>query len=724
MALKYKTVKNNRAYANTFDKSVSMNIYYIPNSIPLPKLPLNNQMSILPEASANILTKVSIDSLLVNQINLKYKFIEKIVENYLWKYPELLKEMQIYISSILVQYNSNILPNTFEFLDNINFYKDIRIKFQDISKKYNIQNNLGSNERGENRIKAIEKHILCKRQISPTCYLDIGCFDGSITKSIAKHFKLHKLQTHGVDILNYSLDMNQPNYYNDITFTQYDGKILPYSDNSFDLITCLMMLHHIAPENLCILLSEINRVMKPDGIVILREHNVTNFNDGHSLDIMHNFYDYVWNDIGDTHQWKTNYKSHIEWSKLLLDNKFVPHVPANIYMGSSEINDRNPFMIYICSYIKLQNDNLITDLFRILPDNLPRVEYKRRTKEIKTVLHWGQRKLLLTEIEFFTNFFTKIFNVVKENTETPIETPTEKTIYAIYAGAAPGTHILYLSKLFPLIHFELYDPRAFSPNLLKNTEKIKTHMQYFTDETANQWKSEDHPDKILLFISDIRTGDTETQSSKMVEERVSIDHDWQKNWYNIISPEYSMFKFRLPWVIGETEYMDGDIYIQPYPPVTSTETRLIVSKNAKNKLYDNKKYEEQLFHFNTSIRPLQFNNILFNVSKNKKHGLTNNYDGASEVYILENYLEFIKDNLKDNLKDKICNMINEISRELSVSRNLFSQQPIKKNKINVLLKLQKLGYIPNNIELNQKVFDLYVIPRYDFFKSKDLLGLN
>ncbi len=481
------------------------------------------------------------------------------------------------------------------------------------------------------------------------------------------------------------------------------------------------MLHHIAPKNLCILLSEINRVMKPNGIIILREHNVTNVNDGHSLDIMHNFYDYVWNDIGDTYQWKTNYKSHIEWSKLLFDNKFVPHVPANIYAGSIEINDRNPFMIYMCSYIKLQNDNLITDIFRILPDNLPRLEYKIRTKEIKTVLHWGQRKLLLSEIEFFTNFFIKIFNVVKEN--------TEKNIYAIYAGAAPGTHILYLSKLFPLIHFELYDPRAFSPNLLKNTEKFKTHIQYFTDDTANQWKSEDHPDKILLFISDIRTSNNETQTSKMIEERVYIDHDWQKNWYNIIKPEYTMFKFRLPWDCGETKYMEGDIYIQPYPPTTSTETRLIVSKNAKTKLYDNKKYEEQLFHFNTNVRPLQFNNILFNVSKNKKHGLTNNYDGASEVYILENYLKFIKNSSNDNLlnnslKDKICNMINEISKELSLSRTLFSQHPIKKNKLNVLLTLQKLGYIPDNIELNQKVFDLYVIPRYDFFKSKDLLGLN
>jgi hypothetical protein len=37
------------------------------------------------------------------------------------------------------------------------------------------------------------------------------------------------------------------------------------------------------------------------------------------------------------------------------------------------------------------------------------------------------------------------------------------------------------------------------------------------------------------------------------------------------------------------------------------------------------------------------------------------------------------------------------------------------------MNLQKLGYVPNNIELNQSVFNMYVIPRYDFFEAEGLL---
>ena len=725
----------NIKYVNEFDPNMLMNIYYIPNTIPIVKnlqstykpntpLTLHHQSNcintILPDPSiqsSKVLESETNKSGI--QLKLKYKFIEKILENYLWKYPDTLTEFQAYIYSIIFNIDNSINNNSISdnsISDNSinnNFYTIIRKKFQEIRQKYNIHTKLGENtyggvDRGSNRIKSIEKHILNKQshKIIPSCYLDIGCYDGSITKSIADYFKLHKLQTHGVDVSNCHSDNN----YTDITFTQYDGKILPFSDNSFDLITCLMVLHHIPIDNLYILMSEINRVMKPNGILILREHNVTNINDGHSLDIMHNFYDYVWNDIEIKTQWKTNYKSHTEWSDIFYLNGFVSYTSANIYNN----NARNPFMTYMCSYIKLPKCNLIVnDMFRILDDNLPRVEYKRRGKEVKTVLHWGQRKLLLTEIEFFTMYF-KTININEK-----------KSIYAIYAGSAPGTHILYLSKLFPLIHFELYDPRDFCSNLLKNTKKIKTHIQYFTDETANNWKSEDHPDKIILFISDIRTGDTEHQSAEMVEERVVIDHEWQKNWYNIMKPEYSMFKFRLPWDDKKTEYLDGDIYFQPYPPITSTETRLIVSKNAKNKLYDNKKYEEQLFHFNNNVRPTQFNNILFNIDIIEKYGLQNNYDGASEVYILENYIrtiEKLEQPINENiLKNKICNMIGAISNELSSTRTLFSQQPIKKNRYDILFKLQKSGYIPNNIKLNQNTFNIYVIPRYDFFKSKGLI---
>jgi hypothetical protein len=40
---------------------------------------------------------------------------------------------------------------------------------------------------------------------------------------------------------------------------------------------------------------------------------------------------------------------------------------------------------------------------RILHDHCDREKYRRRKGELKTVIHWGQRKLLLSEIEFLTN---------------------------------------------------------------------------------------------------------------------------------------------------------------------------------------------------------------------------------------------------------------------------------------------------------------------------------
>jgi len=70
---------------------------------------------------------------------------------------------------------------------------------------------------------------------------------------------------------------------------------------------------------------------------------------------------------------------------------------------------------------------------------------------------------------------------------------------------------------------------------------------------------------------------------------------------------------------------------------------------------------------------------------------------------------------------KNTDMVGKISRELSYSRTLYSDQHVKDHKRKVLLNLQKLGYVPNNIELNQTVFNTYVISRYDFFESEGLL---
>ena len=57
----------------------------------------------------------------------------------------------------------------------------------------------------------------------------------------------------------------------------------------------------------------------------------------------------------------------------------------------------------------------------------PRTPYARRQGEVKTVDHWGQRKLLFSEIEFLTLYGH-----------------LAKTV--VYAGAAPGMHISFLSR--------------------------------------------------------------------------------------------------------------------------------------------------------------------------------------------------------------------------------------------------------------------------------------
>jgi ubiquinone/menaquinone biosynthesis C-methylase UbiE len=674
-------------YNKQFNTELNRTIIY--NDIPSFNIPSSKLSDIYDSDNLTSSKETTINCYKYESIDINYleqrKIIEFVISNHLWKYPNASHEM------------INNYFNTW-YNKEIN-YKLLNELYISISDKYGISNNILNKSRGINRIKSIQKYV--DLQILPTCYLDIGCFDGNITEAFKNKFNLNKLQVHGVDIKSY-------NKYDEIIFSKYDGITLPYNDNSFDLITCLMVLHHIPKENLFNILHEINRVLKPNGVLILREHDVDSTQQCYLLNIMHDFYDYVWNDNSiikteETDQWTTNYKNNHEWTNLLKNIGIVQRETPIINKSN-----KNPYFTYTSSYIKKLNIKTKT-VFRTLSTDIPREIYRRRTSEIKTVLHWGQRKLLLSEIEFLTIFISYV-NCDKYDKNLKI--------YVIYAGSAPGTHILYLSNLFPELYFELYDPRKFSDNINKCKNRINTHIQYFTDETANLWKSDDHPDKLILFISDIRTGDTETMNSSEVEERVLIDNQWQMNWYNIMKPKLSMFKFRLPYNSDKTtQYLNGDIYLQAYAPATSTETRMIVGENVGMKTYDDRQFEEQMFYFNNKIRICYFNNILFDISNNKKHGLSNNYDGAMEVCILEKYLKLFTDYNKSQLSNKIIKMVGEITKELSKKRTLFTNQPVKNNKKIYMSRLQNDGFIPKNVELTQKTFDIYIIPRYDYFNK-------
>ena len=105
--------------------------------------------------------------------------------------------------------------------------------------------------------------------------------------------------------------------------------------------------------------------------------------------------------------------------------------------------------------------------------------------------HMGQVKLLLSEIDFLTDFAINRGTVI------------------VYVGAADGMHIPTLDRMFMdlRLQWRLYDPSPFSQNVLdwqkRNPDRVKVHTRVFTDEDTAAYASLDQEE--VLFICDIRT---------------------------------------------------------------------------------------------------------------------------------------------------------------------------------------------------------------------------
>jgi cap3/cap4 methyltransferase len=103
----------------------------------------------------------------------------------------------------------------------------------------------------------------------------------------------------------------------------------------------------------------------------------------------------------------------------------------------------------------------------------PRRPYRTRRNEPKTAIHWGQRKLLLSEIQLLCEALT----ACGPNTKFTI----------VYAGAAPGTHLKFLDELFPGHLWELVDPIAFNVDILGPLTNFTLRNEYFTCGTASEY---------------------------------------------------------------------------------------------------------------------------------------------------------------------------------------------------------------------------------------------
>lgn len=219
---------------------------------------------------------------------------------------------------------------------------------------------------------------------------------------------------------------------------------------------------------------------------------------------------------------------------------------------------------------------------------LPRKCYYRNALKDCHGFHHGQRKLLIGEIYFISQSFSNYQHTCGSD---------DKKFVVVYAGAAPGSHIKILANIFPFIEFHCYDPEEFSIQEHKN---IHIYLELFTDTIAKQYNMKD---KNVLFISDIRS----TSRAEPNDEIVLANQKDQLRWCQIMQPYQAWLKFRIPFEQKEYKYLNGKVHFQPWAPLESTETRMLVDRKSSLNYKMMKEYpvtyhEEVCCYINTELR--------------------------------------------------------------------------------------------------------------------------
>ena len=315
-------------------------------------------------------------------------------------------------------------------------------------------------------------------------------------------------------------------------------------------------------------------------------------------------------------------------------------------------------------------------LFRYLTPEYPRKAYTEN-KEISMNCHYGQRKLLFTEIEFLS-LLAKRFLL--------------RHVLVVYIGSAAGFHLPIIFDMFPDVSWILIDPAPFK---FLRTHKYAVHESKFTiindfynDESYNNILNinrKKYKRKHIAFISDIRLQPTDQSTFR--------DMLNQQKWLIQLQSCAYMLKFRLPYASFEYKhadyqytidyttpcgmdmppniqhdkilYLGGKIYTQLYPPNRSSESRLIGFRATDQPFaftyYDALQYDENMNYFNKIDRVSCYR---FKGSRQlKKHilGFDDGYESVSEFYLIWKYFQRYKKIKPDN--KLVVNFLFKVSKE-------------------------------------------------------------
>lgn len=161
--------------------------------------------------------------------------------------------------------------------------KDIELKqadFDEYAKDYreihtkNIQSFSGKDSGyfGEYKVRIINQEVGSPKKVK---ILDLGCGDGLNAVFFEKYFP--GMQYYGIDISKECIrQAKKAIQKSNVSFSMYDGKTIPFDDDSFDIILIACVLHHVPYDEHYGLLKECQRVLKERGNLYIFEHNPFN----------------------------------------------------------------------------------------------------------------------------------------------------------------------------------------------------------------------------------------------------------------------------------------------------------------------------------------------------------------------------------------------------------------------------------------------------------------
>ena len=343
------------------------------------------------------------------------------------------------------------------------------------------------------------------------------------------------------------------------------------------------------------------------------------------------------------------------------------------------------------------------------------------------ICHWGQKKLLLSEIQLFTNIIIDNNNLKNDNLKNDnlkdnnlkdnnLRDNNLRDYICVYVGSAPGIHLPILFDMFPELEWLLYDPAKYYKLIYQHkyyNKKVFIFNEFFNDDTIEQVIKYNKHNKKIIFISDIRINNNE----------INIINDMKNQaiWGMKLNAKYMLLKFRIPYLLNnyvidhipknindlkfdknkinnfdlkinncdEMIYLKGDILLQLFSPQYSGELRLFVKQN-NNKydldIYNYKDIETKIYRFNEYNRnEFTCNNkqkICENIPLNYIKlipGYDNCIECIMEYLIMKDYLYYYK-NIDDNIK--IIKFMYEMNilLEKYTNRNIYNCNLVLINK--------------------------------------------